>query len=116
MNSELNSLLGGSSSAGGASTPSLFAVPAGLATLFSVFMVLTSIASIVILVFYIMNALITYKAHRATIETRDILREINERDKARSSKVVSQQAESVAQATTVSTDTTATSAGTSTLS
>ena len=87
--------MGGGS--GGASTPSLFAIPAGLATLFSVFMVLTSIASIVVLVFYIMNALITYKAHRATIETRDILREINERDKARSSKEVPQQAESVTQ-------------------
>lgn len=94
--SELSSLMGGGS--GGSSAPSLFAMPAGLTTIFTIFMVLTSIASIVVLVFYIMNALITYKAHRATIETRDILREMNERDKARSSKVEPQLAEQAVQA------------------
>ena len=91
---------GGSS---GTSSPSLFALPSGIATLFTIFMVVTSIASIVVLVFYIMNALITYKAHRATIETRNILREMNERDKARSSKEVSRHTEPVAQATDLST-------------
>lgn len=86
--SELNSLLGGGTggSSGGASASSLFALPSGMATLFTIFMVITSIASLAVLVFYIMNALVTYKAHRAAIETRDILREMNERDKARSSK------------------------------
>jgi hypothetical protein len=33
---------------------------------------------------YIVNAVTTYRAHRANIEMRDILREMNERDKARS--------------------------------
>lgn len=76
--------MGGGSA--GTSAPSLLAFPAGLTTIFTIFMVITSIASIAVLVFYIMNALITYKAHRAAIEARDILREMNERDKARSFK------------------------------
>ena len=102
--SELSSLLGGGSGSG--SAPSLFALPAGMATLFSIFMIVTSIASVAVLVFYIMNALTTYKAHRAAIETRDILREMNERDKARSSKVVSQQTEQTAQSVDKSADST----------
>ena len=109
MNSELNSLLSGSTGggSGGGSTSSLFALPSGMATLFSIFMIVTSIASVAVLIFYIMNALTTYKAHRAAIETRDILREMNERDKARSFKVDSQPVELVAQATDAPTSTSA---------
>ena len=101
--SELSSLIGGSSN--GTATPSLFSLPAGMATLFSIFMIVTSIASVAVLVFYIMNALTTYKAHRAAIETRDILREMNERDKARSSKLDSQATEQIAQPTDAPTST-----------
>lgn len=86
MNTDLNSLLNGSST--GTSIPS-FSLPAGFTTLFTIFTITTSIASIVILIFYVLNAVTTYRAHRANIEMRDILREMNERDKARSAPVAS---------------------------
>lgn len=87
MGSDLSSLLGGSGGGSGSSIQSLI-FPAGFTTLFAIFMIITSIASLAVLVFYVMNALVTYKAHRAAIETRDILKEMNERDKARSFKTI----------------------------
>jgi len=81
MNTDLNSLLNGSST--DTSIPSL-ALPAQLTTLITVFTICASVASVIIVVLYFINALTTYRAHRANIEMRDILREMNERDKARS--------------------------------
>ena len=81
MDSTLNSLLDGSSNS--TNIPS-FSLPPGLATLITVFTITASVASIIIVLLYIVNAVTTYRAHRANIEMRDILREMNERDKARS--------------------------------
>ena len=80
MDADLNSLLNGSSN--GTSLPSI-SLPESLTTLITVFTITASIASVVIVVLYFINALTTYRAHRANIEMRDILREMNERDKAR---------------------------------
>ena len=81
MDTDLNSLLNGTSN--GTSIPSI-SLPAGLTTLIAVFTITASLASIIIVILYFVNALTTYRAHRANIEMRDILREMNERDKARS--------------------------------
>lgn len=81
MDSNLNSLLNGTSS--GTSIPS-FSLPAEVTTLITVFTITASVASVVIVILYMVNAVTTYRAHRANIEMRDILREMNERDKARS--------------------------------
>jgi len=81
MDSTLNSLLNGNSS--GTNIPSL-SLPSSITTLITVFTITASIASIIIVLLYIVNAVTTYRAHRANIEMRDILREMNERDKARS--------------------------------
>lgn len=81
MDSTLNSLLDGSSNS--TSLPSL-SLPSSITTLITVFTITASIASIIIVLLYIVNAVTTYRAHRANIEMRDILREMNERDKARS--------------------------------
>ncbi|HSW90431.1 MAG TPA: hypothetical protein VLF64_00365 [Candidatus Saccharimonadales bacterium] len=84
MDTNLHSLLNDTS---GGTNNSLFSLPAGITTLITVFTITASVASIVIVVLYFVNALTTYRAHRATIEMRDILREMNERDKARSKPV-----------------------------
>lgn len=76
---DLESLLNGSSS----DTGSLFDPAALLAPLMP-FIILITIASLLIGVLYIFNMITTYRSHKAMIETRDILREMNERDKARS--------------------------------
>lgn len=81
MDSTLNSLLDGG--ANSTSLPSL-SLPSSITTLITVFTITASIASIIIVLLYIVNAVTTYRAHRANIEMRDILREMNERDKARS--------------------------------
>jgi hypothetical protein len=81
MDADLNSLLNGSSN--GTSLPSI-SLPAEITTLIMVFTITATIASVIIVVLYFINALTTYRAHRANIEMRDILREMNERDKARS--------------------------------
>jgi hypothetical protein len=49
------------------------------------FLILITVVSLLIGVLYVFNAVTTYRSHKAMIETRDILREMNERDKARSS-------------------------------
>jgi hypothetical protein len=84
MDTDLNSLLNGSSS--GTNLPS-FSLPPEVTTLITVFTITASVASIVIVILYMVNAVTTYRAHRANIEMRDILREMNERDKARSKSV-----------------------------
>lgn len=76
---DLNSLLNGDTS-----TSSLLDPSALLAPLMP-FIILTTIATVLIGVLYIFNVIATYRSHKAAIETRDILREMNERDKARSS-------------------------------
>lgn len=81
MDTDLNSLLNGSSS--NSNLPS-FSLPPEVTTLITVFTITASVASIVIVILYMINAVTTYRAHRANIEMRDILREMNERDKARS--------------------------------
>lgn len=81
--SELNSLLNGGTGSSSSLSPT-FALPAGLMTLITVFGIITSVATLIVLVLYFINAMTTYRAHKANIEIRDILREINERDKARS--------------------------------
>ena len=81
MNLDLNSLLGGASSG---STNSLFD-PAKLLEPLMPFIIIISIASVLISALYILNVINTWRSHRATIEMRNILREMNERDKARSS-------------------------------
>ena len=81
MDADLNSLLNGSSN--GTSLPS-FSLPPEVTTLITIFTITASIASVVIVILYMINAVTTYRAHRANIEMRDILREMNERDKARS--------------------------------
>lgn len=81
MDIDLDSLLGGSSS----NASSLFDPAALLAPLMP-FIILITVASILIGVLYILNMITTYRSHKATIEMRDIMREMNERDKARSPK------------------------------
>lgn len=73
---DLDSLLGGSS--GGSLLD-----PATLLAPLMPFVILITVATIVIGVLYILNMITTYRSHRATIEMRDIMREMNERDKAR---------------------------------
>jgi hypothetical protein len=89
MDADLNSLLNGASNS--TSLPSI-SLPEGLTTLITVFTITASIASVVIVILYFINALTTYRAHRASIEMRDILREMNERDKARSKPAEAQPA------------------------
>ena len=84
MDADLNSLLNGSNS--GTSLPS-FSLPPEVTTLITIFTITASVASVVIVILYMINAVTTYRAHRANIEMRDILREMNERDKARSKPV-----------------------------
>jgi len=84
MDTNLPSILNDASSG---TNGSLFSLPAGVTTLITVFTIIASVASVIIVVLYFINALTTYRAHRANIEMRDILREMNERDKARSKPV-----------------------------
>lgn len=74
----LESLLGNSQGSSG------FFDPAQLLAPLMPFIILISIVSVLIGVLYVINVITTFRSHRATIETRDILREMNERDKARS--------------------------------
>lgn len=79
----ITSLLDGSTATNPPAAPTSL-LPAGFAGLFTVFMIVTTVVSLLIAVLYILNMITTYRAHKASIETRDILREMNERDKARS--------------------------------
>lgn len=87
MDPALQSLLNGhsTSSTATSSVPLSLQMPDEITQLITVFSVIAGFMSLVIVVAYIYNIVLTQKAHKATIETRDILREINERDKARSS-------------------------------
>lgn len=75
---DLESLLNGSSS-----NTNLFD-PATLLAPLMPFIILITVVTIAIGVLYILNMITTYRSHKATIEMRDIMREMNERDKARS--------------------------------
>ncbi len=75
---DLESLLNGSSS-----NTDLFD-PATLLAPLMPFIILITVVTIAIGVLYILNMVTTYRSHKATIEMRDIMREMNERDKARS--------------------------------
>lgn len=77
---DLESLLSTNSS----HTGSLFDLSSLLEPLMP-FLILITVVSLLIGVLYVFNAVTTYRSHKAMIETRDILREMNERDKARSS-------------------------------
>lgn len=79
----ITSLLDGSATTDSSSLTSSI-LPEGFAGLFTAFMIITIVMTLVITVLYILNMITTYRAHKATIETRNILREMNERDKARS--------------------------------
>ena len=76
---DLDSLLNGSSSGTSAFDTSTLLAP------LMPFIILISVASILIGTLYIFNMITTYRSHKAMIETRNILREMNERDKSRSS-------------------------------
>ena len=80
MDFDINSLLGDSS----ASTSLLD--PARLIAPLMPYIVAMTLISLFIAALYVMNVVNTWRSHRATIEIRDILREMNERDKARSSQ------------------------------
>lgn len=80
MDLDLETLLGGDSSATGGSLLD----PSALLAPLMPFVILLTVASIVIGILYILNMITTYRSHKATIEMRDIMREMNERDKARS--------------------------------
>lgn len=86
MDVNLDSLLGGSSD-----DKSLLDPAALLAPLMP-FIILITIASLLIGILYIISIVTTYRSHKATIEMRDIMREMNERDKARSSSAEKQSA------------------------
>ncbi len=81
MDIDLNSLLGDSSSSSGLFDPTTLLAP------LMPFIILITVASILIGVLYFLNMITTYRSHKATIEMRDIMREMNERDKARSPKL-----------------------------
>lgn len=77
MNFDLDSLLG---------TPSASVFdPAQLLAPLMPFFIIMTLVGILITVLYVVNVINTFRSHRATIEMRNILREMNERDKARSS-------------------------------
>lgn len=79
MNFDLDSLLNGSSS------PTSVLDPTQLLAPLMPFFIIMTVISLVITVLYIVNVINMFRSHRATIEMRNILREMNERDKARSS-------------------------------
>jgi preprotein translocase subunit SecG len=79
--SDLQSLLGGSASGSGGT--SLIDTDAIIKAMMPITIILT-IVSIIISILYIVSIIHRIRVSKATIETRDILREMNERDKARS--------------------------------
>lgn len=79
MNFDIDTLLNGNPTARAASLLD----PATLLAPIMPFIIAMSGATIVISVLYIINVINTFRSQRATIEMRNILREMNERDKAR---------------------------------
>lgn len=82
MDTDITSLLNTSNTDSSSLTSSL--LPDGFMALFTTFMIIAIVVSLVFAVLYTLNMITTYRAHKAAIESRDILREMNERDKARS--------------------------------
>ncbi len=79
---DLNAILNGSASP----TTSLFD-PAKLLAPLMPFIIALTVVSVLITVLYIISVVDKWRQGRAILETRDILREMNERDKARTSAV-----------------------------
>lgn len=77
---DLQSILGGGS--GDTKLPSLIDTDAIIASLMPMMIILT-IISVAITLLYILSLVQRIRVDRATLETRNILREMNERDKAR---------------------------------
>ena len=78
---DINSILDGSSG----STTSLFD-PAKLLEPLMPFIIALTVVSVVITILYIISIIDKWRQGRAILEMRNILREMNERDKARSSQ------------------------------
>lgn len=78
MNLDLNSLV----TSGTSSASSLFD-PAKLLAPLMPFIIASTVALALIVILYVVNVINTFRSHRATIEMRNILREMNERDKVR---------------------------------
>jgi hypothetical protein len=85
--SDLQSLLGGSTGDNGGA--SLIDTDAIIQAMMPITIILT-IVSIIISILYIVSIVHRIRVSKATIETRDILREMNERDKARNAASPSQ--------------------------
>lgn len=79
--SELQSLLGGASGSSGG--PSLIDTDAIIKAMMPITIILTAL-SVVIALLYIFSLVQRIRVDRATLESRNILREMNARDKARS--------------------------------
>lgn len=82
---QINDILGKNSSSG--TSNGLFDINAILAPLMP-FVIGLSVVSVLITILYLMNAITTYRSQRAILEMRKILREMNERDKARAADTV----------------------------
>lgn len=78
---QINDILGNNNSSG--SNSGLFDINSIIAPLMPYIIGLT-IVSVLITVLYLMNVVTAYRSQRAILEMRKILREINERDRARS--------------------------------
>ena len=78
---DINSILDGSSG----STTSLFD-PAKLLEPLMPFIIALTVVSVIITILYIISIIDKWRQGRAILDMRNILREMNERDKARSSQ------------------------------
>lgn len=82
MNFDLNSLIND-----GATSANSLLDPAKLLAPLMPFIIASTTALALIVILYIVNVINTFRSHRATIEMRNILREMNERDKTRTSQI-----------------------------
>ena len=80
---QINDLLGNTNS-GSNSSGGLFDINTILQPLMPFIYLLTAVSTL-ITILYLMNAITTWRSQRAILEMRKILREMNERDKARHS-------------------------------
>ncbi|MBP6037793.1 MAG: hypothetical protein KA604_00450 [Candidatus Saccharimonas sp.] len=80
---QINDILGNSSSNGQSAGGGLFDINAILEPLMP-FIIGLTIVSVIITILYIMNVITAWRSQRAIIDMHRILKEMNERDKARS--------------------------------
>lgn len=78
MLSQLESLLGDNNGLSGGLIDTQALIASLMPYVYGFFVI-----SILITIFYLVNVVTTWRSHRAVIDMRNILREINERDKAR---------------------------------